>query len=274
MNRKGLHFVSSFQTLDCIQRMQLARDNWLVILKSGSSGLWTAQGNGSISLNTALNWMCITLTVRRKDTFSWKRQREKKKRKRKSRFCTFLGHQSFLRTWRRANVPDALEVDVLLHSDEVGRKLPHVFTVINDAHHRVPTGEKIPGRPVKDSELVDIKKTKKKHSRTMHSARRDAGGLFLKSTFTVSLSKKNNWTDVLWMGCRLPPFVTFCLVKQLNEHQGLLPFSLSLNYFCIRIQLASNVYLAGTDCNAQYKKKICYALITEHLRPSYVSTNN
>lgn len=58
--------------------------------------------------------------------------------------CTFLCHLSF--PWSRGSVdvPRALEVDVFLHSDEVGRKLPHILSVIDYADHRVTTREKIP----------------------------------------------------------------------------------------------------------------------------------
>lgn len=59
-------------------------------------------------------------------------------------YLTFLGHLSFPRSGGSVDVPCALEVDVFLHSDEVRCKLPHVLSVVDDAHHGVPTREKVP----------------------------------------------------------------------------------------------------------------------------------
>lgn len=59
-------------------------------------------------------------------------------------FRTFPFRLSFARPRGGVDVPGALEVDVFLHSDEVGRKLPHVLAVVYDADHRVAAGEKVP----------------------------------------------------------------------------------------------------------------------------------
>lgn len=63
--------------------------------------------------------------------------------------CTFSFRLSFPWTGGSIDVPGALEVDVFFHSDEVGCKLPHILSVIDDADHRVATREKIPVRRVK-----------------------------------------------------------------------------------------------------------------------------
>lgn len=60
------------------------------------------------------------------------------------RLRTFPFRLSFARPRGGVDVPGALEVDVFLHSDEVGRKLPHVLAVVYDADHRVAAGEKVP----------------------------------------------------------------------------------------------------------------------------------
>ena len=53
---------------------------------------------------------------------------------------TLLG---FPGAWGGVDVAGALEVDVLLHSDKVGCKLPHVLAVVDDAHHGVPAREEV-----------------------------------------------------------------------------------------------------------------------------------
>lgn len=59
-------------------------------------------------------------------------------------FRTFPFCLSFSRPGGSVDVPGALEVDVFLHSDEVGRKLPHVLAVVYNADHRVAAGEEVP----------------------------------------------------------------------------------------------------------------------------------
>ena len=59
---------------------------------------------------------------------------------------TFPGHLRFPRSGGSIDIPCALEVDVFLHSDEVWCELPHVLSVIDYAHHGIPTWEKVPVR--------------------------------------------------------------------------------------------------------------------------------
>lgn len=59
-------------------------------------------------------------------------------------YRTFPSLLSFFRPGRSVDVSCALEVDVFLHSDQVGSKLPHVLPVIYNTYHRVPTWEQIP----------------------------------------------------------------------------------------------------------------------------------
>lgn len=58
-------------------------------------------------------------------------------------YRTFPFRLSFSRPRGGVDVPGALEVDVFLHSDEVGRKLPHVLAVVYNADHGVAAGEEV-----------------------------------------------------------------------------------------------------------------------------------
>lgn len=59
---------------------------------------------------------------------------------------TFSFCLSFPRSGGCIDVPGTLEVDIFLHSNEVGCKLPHILSVIDDADHRVSAREEIPVR--------------------------------------------------------------------------------------------------------------------------------
>lgn len=83
-------------------------------------------------------------------------------------YCTFSFHLSFPWTGGSIDVTGALEVDVFFHSDEVGCKLPHILSVIDDADHRVATREKIPVRRVTQETKSKNKVNVQKHVGSAH----------------------------------------------------------------------------------------------------------
>jgi len=71
-------------------------------------------------------------------------EQEQEEEQQQQPVCTFLGHLSFPWPGGGVDVPDSLEVDVLLHRDEVRGELPHVLPVVDDGDHGFAAREEVP----------------------------------------------------------------------------------------------------------------------------------
>lgn len=62
--------------------------------------------------------------------------------------CTFFCQLGFSGPGWGIDVTRSFEVDIFFHCNEVRSKLPHILSIVNDAHHGIATWEQIPtGRP-------------------------------------------------------------------------------------------------------------------------------